>query len=159
VSGVGPAIGLTFMGLGFMVIPGFILYSIFTSWRRQKNWLPQEGTIEELEAKTSTSSSGGVGSSSTRSRSRTSLIAHYRYRAQDGSEHTGSGRLTSQRFGFDDEERRIDILVDPMDQSRSVVTGSSASPGSLGCFLVFSVPFLLIGVVLFLAGIGMIAGA
>lgn len=134
-AGLVPGLILAFIGLIFVGMPVGLVASLVVTRNRRKTWTPCQATIEELETRT-THHDGDR---------RTYVYATYRYRAPDGSEQTGSGRMGNRRISLEESARQLPILVDPMNPARSMIDSPDRG---VGCVLVILVPFFLIGLVL-----------
>ncbi|WP_328530821.1 DUF3592 domain-containing protein [Nocardioides sp. NBC_00368] len=130
--------GLLFAGIGVWIV----VWSII-SRQRLSSWTPWQATIREVETRTTSSGDHG---------SRTRLIAHYEYRGPDGGTYASSGTLPDRRFRLDGTVPPLDIVVNPLDPSKSMIAGSG---GGTGCAIVFGIIFGGMGLLSACVGLGL----
>lgn len=132
------AMGVFFAGIGVWMV----IWSII-SRHRLSSWTPWEATIREVETRTTSSGERG---------SRTRLIAHYEYRGPDGGTYASSGALPDQRFRLDGTVPPLNIVINPLDPSKSMIAGSG---GGTGCAIVFGIVFGAMGLLFASIGFGL----
>ena len=121
----------------FVAVPSMLVRSMLVDRRRRRDWLPGTAVVKRVRTETR-------GSSDTR---RTVLVGSYEYRDPMGATQQGEGDVGDQGLAVDGSEQAIDILIDPLDHTRSQVLTRTRN-GILGCALVIGVVFAGIGVVL-----------
>ena len=132
---------LVLMGLVFVALPVVLLRGMLVDRTRRRTWEPATAVVRRVRTE-------NRGSGDTR---RTVLVGTYEYRDRAGATHSGKGDLGRQGVAVDGSEQTIDILVDPLDGSRSQVLHRTGA-GSLGCGVVVALFFGAIGVVMLVAG-------
>ena len=135
------SVTLVLMGLVFVGLPFLLLRGMLVDRRRRRTWEPSTAVVRRVRTE-------HRGSGDTR---RTVLVGTYEYRDRAGATHSGEGDLGDQGLAVDGSEQTIDILVDPLDGSRSQVLHRTGR-GSLGCGVVVALFFGAFGVVMLVVG-------
>ena len=132
---------LMVVGVFFVALPLVLLRGMLADRRRRRTWHPATAVVRRVRTE-------NRGSGDSR---RTVLVGTYEYRDRAGATHTGEGDLGDQGLAVDGSEQSIDILVDPVDGSRSQVLHRTGA-GSLGCGVVVALFFGAFGLVMLVAG-------
>ena len=130
--------GVAFASFGIAMV-----VTTFVRRNRLKSWTPTTATVREFETRTRSSSNGG---------SRTYLVAHYDYRGPNGEEYADEGAVSKTRFSVDGSPVTLQIVVDPLDPSRSLVAGETAP---IGCAIAFAIVFAAFGLVFAMVGLAL----
>lgn len=130
--------GLAFVGFGIAMVVTTVVKR-----QRLRSWIPTTATVREFETRTRSSSNGG---------SRTYLVAHYEYRGPNGEEYAGEGAVSDKRFAVGASPVTMQIVIDPLDPSRSMVAGEGMS---IGCVIPFAIVFAAFGALFAMIGLGL----
>lgn len=141
-------VAVLFIGAVFVVLPVTLVRGLLVQRRRHREWLPATATVTRVRTETR-------GTDDSR---RTVLVATYTYRDPAGATQQGEGDLGRQGLAVGNQEQTVEILVDPLDGSRSQVR-DPASAGSMGCGLAVSLLFGAMGLLMVVLALTALVGA
>jgi hypothetical protein len=136
------------IALAFIALPVALIANIVVARNRQRSWTPATAKVTRVHME----------SRGTDDSRRSVMIGTYEYFDRNEQVHTGSGDLGRQGVAVDGSPQVVDILVDPLDPTRSQIAPTAGS-GNPACGVVVAVLFGAIGVVALMVAIALLAGA
>jgi hypothetical protein len=133
---------LAVVGIVFIVMAGSMIARSVMVRRRQSTWQPVQGKVESVDLRTTMNGMNTMNNGAMATGSRAYMIVEYSYRSIDGSEHRGRGRVQNLRIAMGGGEQTVDLLVDPADPSRSMISGAS---GPIVLLAVVATLFIAVG--------------
>lgn len=143
-----PQFGWLFIVLGAAICAYAVVQTVraIAQRRRHGSWTPTTARITKVTT---------VTERTPQSNTYIRYVAHYVYRAADGTDHHGSQLIRNQRIRHDSVGSPLAIIVDPHEPDRSLV--ASETP-ALGCAVLGILLVAAVGIVFIWAGSGIASG-